>query len=875
MMKTGRIPALMLCAALLISIGIPAWAACAHTETEVQHIPISPVYEQNGSVHNKVTKEQIEEVCFSCAAVVSSETVTLSTVEEPHVYESGSSTCTLCGYICLHPNQGIVQHVTDPVEFAYTANGQTHTTATKARNDMVCADCQAVVSSEEVLINPWDEAHSFADGSSTCTLCGYTCPHANPQEETAALDPAEYVYTANGAVHTVQIKAERKAVCPDCQALVSSEPVLIDQGEEAHTYPEGSSVCSACGYACPHPNQDEVITSLEPAEYSYVSNEETHTAYTKARAVKTCRDCLAIVSDEETLINPIEQPHNYQVVDGQGVCADCGALCPHKTTRARVVPGTSKYTLISSNDTEHTYRIEREIIRVCWDCGLEGSPEFHTDEETSPHQYYQGQCRCGHISHCTHDNTEKRIYEEAVYYPKDASGHIKKTSYRENLYCTDCQELLHTLRAWSEESDEAHEFHDGTCYLCKYKSGCEHPASRTETEHGDATVLSGDETGHVLLGDVFTCEICTVCGGVLSKKTEHGVRSVEPHEFVNGVCYCGYQEACPHTETTEKWYFDLLLEPRMLVSRGPDGHSYSGSVVRYQECTQCGAALSPVVSPGMVMESPHEFSQDVCKICGYKRLPATPTPEPTATPTPEPTATPTPEPTATPTPEPTAAPTPEPTPEPTAKPTPVPTPVPLPEFLPETPRATRRPVATPAPTAPPLTEGHQAEEKTLAKALDHVAAQIPENQEKTAQQTSVRIAHIEKIATQEETQILQQLPMTEQMLVIVCALGEGKALQQTLLPDRAQLGEQAEELIGAISERIQQMNDQEQAAFQQMLRETFSVEKIERDGVVEEYFVLELLIYADGMERVERYGFRFDGEKWLITRMEDGAAPAA
>lgn len=156
-----------------------------------------------------------------------------------------------------------------------------------------------------------------------------------------------------------------------------------------------------------------------------------------------------------------------------------------------------------------------------------------------------------------------------------------------------------------------------------------------------------------------------------------------------------------------------------------------------------------------------------------------------------------------------------------------------------------------------------------------MAAQIPENQEKTAQQTSVRIAHIEKIATQEETQILQQLPIKEQMLVIVCALGEGKALQQTLLPDRAQLGEQAEELIGAISERIQQMNDQEQAAFQQMLRETFSVEKIERDGVVEEYFVLELLVYADGMERVERYGFRFDGEKWLITRMEDGAAPAA
>lgn len=86
------------------------------------------------------------------------------------------------------------------------------------------------------------------------------------------------------------------------------------------------------------------------------------------------------------------------------------------------------------------------------------------------------------------------------------------------------------------------------------------------------------------------------------------------------------------------------------------------------------------------------------------RIPATPTPEPTATPLPTstPLPAPMPQPTATATPQPTGTPQPTATPQPTSTPEPTPTGTPQPTATPE-PTATVQPTATPQPTAVPVT----------------------------------------------------------------------------------------------------------------------------------------------------------------------------
>ena len=67
--------------------------------------------------------------------------------------------------------------------------------------------------------------------------------------------------------------------------------------------------------------------------------------------------------------------------------------------------------------------------------------------------------------------------------------------------------------------------------------------------------------------------------------------------------------------------------------------------------------------------------------------------------------------------------------------------------------------------------------------------------------------------------------------------------------------------------RIAAMDEEETAAFQQMLEENFPVETVEMDGVEYRFFVFEVEIETEEGLRRERYGFREEDGAWIFVKL--------
>ena len=330
---------------------------------------------------------------------------------------------------------------------------------------------------------------------------------------------------------------------------------------------------------------------------------------------------------------------------------------------------------------------------------------------------------------------------------------------------------------------------------------------------------AGHEVRHIT-GERTVCDDCGYL--VLNYIDTNEEEAIEAHQMVDGKCAkCGFIRLCEHknTEIQEEHEDEVL-------SKDEQNHTVKRTTYKETVCKDCDELLDAESGEPTDVTEAHKFENGVCTVCGQAE------PQPTEAPSVQPTV------------------APDATVAPTAKAEVVATPAPIAE-----------PVYEEVPAEEPV-HGVKAEDKTpMVETLSTVAEALE------TEKAQVNIANVEKIVTPEEKAALDQLPLREQMLTVLCAIGFEQQVTEALAAEGVSLSEEAEALKERILARIDAMSEEEAAAFRQMLEENFPVETVEMDGVEYRFFVFEVEIETEEGLRSERYGFREEDGAWIFVKL--------
>ena len=886
---------------------------------------------------NTVTIEMVW-YCPSCGTYLEPETEVYA-YNETHNFGDGDicQDCGAKG-ICPHDLTVLVYDpmFTDVVgDFTYEPYDEVyHVGSYEARPIVHCQRCGKSWVDESLPVERVEEfwAHDEMDG--VCVDCGMpvepqitpdACEHAHTQIIQMWLDGSTSE-PVDANTHRTTGTRSTYLECNDCYAMVGEETVEENvTAIEPHDMflAEDGMLCWTCDYT---PNVGDVIpegglpTYECPHEYpeertivgeGYIpADENGHIASTYRKAQVFCARCGSVLEEEVTYEaneGATAEPHAFE----DGVCTVCGYACPHADTYEWYEPDYDASTYTPVDAWTHTYAEHGTLQTVCENCGATVSEKEEVRTGTGSHAYFDGVCDlCGAENACPHDlTTVEYIWEEETYVKIDENTHKKAYDAEGYIRCLRCGEDVGTTPVRHVEMIEEHSFYEGECYCgatCEVVQ-CDH-ANRVEVwdpEDDEVVELTGtDVYNHTGVFKRYFYPMCVDCGERFYHEGHwETVTGTSAHyfDFVLtlpgvGCMVCGYvpgaeadKFVCEHEETMTQTVSGEEYRP----VEGSNAHILTRYTVEQTVCTsnpwRCGQILAEKVISSTPVEGAteeiHTFDADgVCTVCGYKQLtdPDDPAePAPTPTPTPVATATPTPVPTAIPTPVPSDEPAaPTATPAPTAEPV-APTATPVPTAEPAPTAESVAPTATPAPTpAPVFTEMPASEEvhgvkaednvpmvEALATVVDAIAAE-----EETA---TVQIANVERVVTAEEKEALDALPVKEQLFTFLSVIGFEEQVDKTLSTSGEALSEPAQALKAQIQERVAAMTQQERAAFEETLLSSFPQEVIELDGVEYTFFVLELEVRVGDTVRIERYGFRLEGEEWIFTRLEVADQPPA
>ena len=628
---------------------------------------------------------------------------------------------------------------------------------------------------------------------------------------------------------------------------------------------DSAGECYDCGAvnACTHPNKVLLNEYFYADEGQCVDNGESgHTILAGTKDQEWfCYDCNQYIYIEGVELpgTGVQEPHRY---DEEGVCFKCGHEnpCAHENSYVKSVWASDEESVRIEGESGHTLvNAGLEICHICNDCGQEWYQYMPGEDHFEPHDFSEGnRCYvCGYetANPCTHPNVEQWISYEVVdadsYENAGAEGHYAVCVRKVNYSCPDCG-------VWWSENDETaarvlipHEFYGRRC-VCGYVNNCTHENLIIGESAGSTnTYVNPDAEGHTCIAVIDCTKQCADCGEWFYTAQETQITR-EPHEFINDKCFwCNYVYVAP-TATPEP-----TVTPTPTATAAPTAEPTAPAPT---------ATIAPTAEP----TAPVETSEP--EITPEPTMPAvTDEPVVTSAPTAEPTApVETNEPEITPeptmpavtdepivTPKPTAKPTAKPTEEPTATATPAPT-------------ATVAPTATPAPvyTQLPENEGLHGVKVEDAPKLVETISKVAEELENQGANVQVQLANVDNVVTAEEKTRLDTLPLKEQMFTVLSVIGFEDVVSRTLEAEGEELSAEAQALKDEIQARVAAMTEEEYAEFEAMLMESFPQETVVIDGVEYTFFTLELEVREGDTVRYERYGFRLEGEEWILTRLE-------
>ena len=588
------------------------------------------------------------------------------------------------------------------------------------------------------------------------------------------------------------------------------------------------------------------------------------------------------------------------------MCAGCGAECGHESEpRRHFVREEMKYSYYTAWADHMDCYLTWQL--TCADCGADlGTVEELEFEDLSAHVFADGVCQnCGCENVCPHDMKTLRYDEpdagDIVYEAVDGKTHTLSYEVRPYYYCARCatawqDETLPVQRVVEEREHVWNTYttfeEDGAvCVECGYDRGytpstCEHEHMTTYYEWRDRTVEK-DVNGHKITGYRAGYPQCADCGEIwwdqpAGVDTEpYTETSAHVYDDYHGALYCpecgftlnlaaaGPEEGLPACVNAETYSREVWTDA--VRAENAQTHISGWLCARQEVCAACCVVLSEeteFVPDASAQSEPHTYANGICTACGAEETDEPTQPGETDEPT-QPGKTDEPE---------------QPTPTPSA---PVATPTPIPRPTATTPATVRptmpvvsdipieqTPAPTPAPvyTQVPVTEtvhGVKAEDNVpMAEALATIADNIAAAGEAEGVAVDIEIVNAEKIVTAAEKAALDALPVREQILTFLSVIGFEEQVNRTLETAGEILSEPALALKAQIQERIAAMSEQEYAAFEAVLLESFPQEAIEIDGEEYIFFIIELEVRVGDSVRIERYGFRREGDEWIFAQLE-------
>lgn len=207
---------------------------------------------------------------------------------------------------------------------------------------------------------------------------------------------------------------------------------------------------------------------------------------------------------------------------------------------------------------------------------------------------------------CTHENTTETLID-TEYIQKNENHHTVRNIYRITCSNPSCGAILNP--SYYKDTDEAHTFGtDRNCEKCGYvppTEECNHENITSELLRTELRQCDSDNNHYSV---AIYKDVCSDCGVTI--KEEREVITLVLHEFVNGVCACGFSEPtpeCDHATTRDK--ISTVLE------------QYSDTahrmVITYHVYCECGQ----VDYEEEIKSFPeHQFDSNGLCECGYQKV---------------------------------------------------------------------------------------------------------------------------------------------------------------------------------------------------------------------------------------------------------------
>jgi len=927
-----KILAFALCLATVLSmITVQAEEICMHPESTVTEEWYSKDdYRPADNASHAVSGIRIEVMECTACGQKTEKSLGTKMLYELHDYDS-EGRCKYCGHknTCEHLEfdhclctgcYAFTEHSNayeDLYSRVYTTNrvdDSQHRTRIGLFVRILCPDCTSELDNYFHKFLYEYEEHSYID--SYCSKCRYRCTHTGMSQDERETETYQKI-DGNYVSHNRIITADQINRCPTCGFVESFGPSKTTTKAENHSY-NTDGICEKCGFVniCKHDGSETYAKDCTETIVMY-SDPNQHMVVERRRQEIYCGECNELIEKIWGNTSETLERHEYK----NNFCVKCDLFnpCMHEVGESESQIFVTVGDCISNEDgMTHKKTGYWENQYTCINCGeTEFVLRSETKTVTEEHIYENGICSlCGHIclhgngslmkngvcsacnyaSNCVHKNREVGLYPKSEEYePLDAKQHIYQYEQWEATKCTDCGELLSDMLIQNNIIlYQNHFYAHGECRLCGLENLCQHNSTRVESDTAAVKHSELDAQHHKTTYSTWDTTICNDCGEMLFATESNEWTENETHCFEDGICEaCGYQ-------------------PDMLPTATP------ASTAEPTAAPTAVPTADPTVAPSAVPTTVPTADPTVAPS-------AVPTAVPTADPTVVPSAVPTVAPTALPTARPIATLHPNRTELNTTG-----------WITGDSVNVRTEPntncnslgqvhygvelqviaavkngdgvtwyevtymgrtayihgnlvtlVSKPGarPTAAFTTETNVvpvvgetfieqliSEKKPMVETIVAVLERIELTKEETGVKTTVEIANMDNIVTSEEKEVLDTLPVKEQILIVLTALGHKEAVETMLNDTESSLviSNEAQTVLTSVTERLEKMTEEEQKAYEEILLEHFPVEEIElEDGGKQQYFAIELVITQDETTHIERYGFRCDkeSETWIFSEL--------
>ena len=554
------------------------------------------------------------------------------TAVSAHTFVDG--VCSACGYAqpCQHTDTTTVMLSKPASDWWDSNHGFQHFRTVEYYQQVVCQDCEAVLSETLDHTDTEAEDHAYEDG--VCVKCGTPyCPHTSStwgafDREITEIEAVDQTYHKMSGVRYMVLW------CDECGRELDGRIDPFTDEMEKHSL-NSDGVCYECGYeaTCDHANayqtNDQWYVDFYSEDHAVPVpvDENTHRISGCHSWDIYCPDCDLVVDCDLIENDTAVSAHTF--VDG--VCSACGYAqpCQHtNTTTVMVSKPTEDWWNVNSG-VQHVRSVDIYQQVVCEDCSAVLSETFdHSDYETEDHIYEDGACTVCGTPYCPHTTSTWGCFEredtdiviiDKTYHKVSGVRHMV-------LWCDECNlELDYRDDPFTDELEKHSLSSEGKCYYCDYQTTCDHAnAYQTNDQwyvdfysEEFAVPVPVDENTHRISGchvwDVY-CPDCdlVIDGGLIEEDSAE-----EPHNLDYGTCIdCGYV-ACDHPDA----YIISGWETIGKCTPVDNTWHLVSSGTRFEDlyCPVCDQAISSTTEDLTNVQEKHTFDEDgLCSRCGLK-----------------------------------------------------------------------------------------------------------------------------------------------------------------------------------------------------------------------------------------------------------------